>query len=102
MLNALRPIITLNRPEKRNALSAKLLRELHEALLEADEYNTVHSVILHVAGPHICAGADLSEYSSGRGDDYRGRREIDDDVWRLEQGQRLRITLFDMHKQVIA
>jgi enoyl-CoA hydratase len=95
-------IVTLNRPEKRNALSAKLLRELHEALLEADEYNPVHCVVLRGAGPHFCAGADLSEYSSGRGEEYRGRQEIDDDVWRLEQGQRLRMTLFDMHKPVIA
>ena len=80
----------------------KLLRELHAALLEADEYNPVHCVVLRGAGPHFCAGADLSEYSSGRGEDYRGRQEIDDDVWRLEQGQRLRMTLFDMHKPVIA
>jgi enoyl-CoA hydratase len=95
-------IVMLNRPEKRNALSASLLRELHEALLEADEHNSVHCVVLRGAGPHFCAGADLSEYSSGRGEAYRGRHEIDDDVWRLEQGQRLRITLFDMHKPVIA
>jgi len=58
--------------------------------------------VLRGAGPHFCAGADLSEYSSGRGEAYRGRQEIDDDVWRLEQGQRLRMTLFDMHKPVIA
>ena len=32
-------IVTLNRPEKRNALSAQLLRELAAALLEADERN---------------------------------------------------------------
>jgi enoyl-CoA hydratase len=95
-------IVTLNRPEKRNALSGKLLRELAEALLEADEHNAVHCVVLRGAGPHFCAGADLSEYSSGRGEAYRGRQEIDDDVWRLEQGQRLRMTLFDMHKPVIA
>jgi 1,4-dihydroxy-2-naphthoyl-CoA synthase len=95
-------VVTLNRPEKRNALSAKLLRELHEALLEADEYNPVHCVVLRGAGPHFCAGADLSEYSSGRGEAYRGRQEIDDDVWRLEQGQRLRITLFDMHRPCLA
>src|SRR5262249_12494100 len=95
-------IVTLNRPEKRNALSARLLGELHEALMEADEYNPVHCVVLPGAGPHFCAGADLSEYSSGRGGDYRGRHEIDDDVWRLEHGQCLRIALFDMHKPVIA
>jgi enoyl-CoA hydratase len=95
-------IVTLNRPEKRNALSAQLLRELAAALMEADEHNAVHCVVLRGAGPHFCAGADLSEYSSGRGEAYRGRQEIDDDVWRLEQGQRLRMTLFDIHKPVIA
>ncbi|MBN8900964.1 MAG: enoyl-CoA hydratase/isomerase family protein, partial [Rhodospirillales bacterium] len=95
-------VITLNRPEKRNALSAQLLRELNAALLEADEHNPVHCVVLRGAGPHFCAGADLNEYSSGRGPEYRGRQEIDDDIWRLEYGQRLRIQLFDMHKPVIA
>lgn len=95
-------LITLNRPEKRNALSGLLLRELNAALLEADEHNPVHCVVLRGAGPHFCAGADLNEYSAGRGPEYRGRQEMDDDVWRLEQGQRMRIQLFDMHKPVIA
>jgi enoyl-CoA hydratase len=95
-------LVTLNRPEKRNALSGQLLRELNTALLEADEHNAVHCVVLRGAGPHFCAGADLSEYSAGRGPEYRGRQEIDDDVWRLEQGQRMRIQIFDMHKPVIA
>ena len=95
-------IVTLNRPERRNALSNRLLRELNAALKEADEFNPVHCVVLRGAGPHFCAGADLNEFSSGRGPDYRGRVEIDDDIWRLEQGQRLRVELFDMHKPVIA
>ncbi len=95
-------IVTLNRPEKRNALSGKLLGELNAALLEADEHNMVHCVVLRGAGPHFCAGADLSEFSTQRGPDYRGRQEIDDDIWRLEQGQRLRIQIFDMHKPVVA
>ena len=64
--------------------------------------NDVHCVVLRGAGPHFCAGADLSEFSTQRGPEYRGRQEIDDDVWRLEQGQRLRVMLFDMHKPVIA
>ena len=95
-------IVTLNRPERRNALNSKLLRELHAALLEADDHNAVHCVVLRGAGPHFCAGADLTEYAADRGADYRGRAEIDDDVWRLEQGQRMRIQIFDMHKPVIA
>ena len=73
-------IVTLNRPERRNALSSKLLRELNAALREADEYNPVHCVVLKGAGPHFCAGADLNEYSSGRGPDDRARTEIDDDT----------------------
>jgi enoyl-CoA hydratase/carnithine racemase len=77
-------IVTLNRPERRNALGLTLLRELNAALREADEHNPVHCVVLRGAGPHFCAGADLNEFSSGRGPDYRGRAEIDDDVWRLE------------------
>lgn len=95
-------IIALNRPERRNALSLKLQQELAAALMEADEHEAVHCVVLRGSGPHFCAGADLNEYSAGRGPEYRGRTEIDDDIWRLEQGQRLRMTLFDMHKPVIA
>jgi enoyl-CoA hydratase len=95
-------IITLNRPERRNALSLALQRELAAALNEADDRTAVHSVVLRGAGPHFCAGADLSEYAADRGPAYRGRAEIDDDIWRLEQAQRLRMTLFDMHKPVIA
>lgn len=44
-------IVTLNRPERRNALSLKLLRELNAALLEADEHNAVHCLVLRGAGP---------------------------------------------------
>ncbi len=95
-------IITFNRPERRNALSSLLLKELAAALMEADECDPVHCVVLRGAGPHFCAGADLNEYSKGRGTQYRGREEMDDDIWRLEQGQKLRMTLFDMHKPIIA
>lgn len=95
-------IITLNRPEKRNALSGKMLGELAQALWDADERASVHSVILRAAGQHFCAGFDLGEYSTREGDDYRGRAEIDDDIWAMSRGQRLRMTLFDMHKPVVA
>src|SRR5262245_56480714 len=52
--------ITLNRPEKLNALSMELLSELHEALWEADNDREVHAVILRGAGRSFSAGYDLT------------------------------------------
>jgi len=95
-------VITLNRPERRNALSGIMLRELAAALSEADNTNAVHCIVLRGAGPDFCGGADLNEYSTDAGDTHRGRADIDDDIWRLAQGQKLRMTIFDMHKPVIA
>ena len=95
--------ITLNRPEKRNALSLQLLEELHEALWDADADREVHSVIVRGAGPCFSAGYDLTE--GGKARDPRRpqvRRSFDDDSWQLERAQRLRMALFDMHKPVLA
>ena len=102
--------ITLNRPEKLNALTVKLMTELHEALWEADNDTSVHCVILRGAGRAFSAGYDLtgadSEYPPSRvhsaDKPYRGAASVDDDAWRLERSQRLRMALFDMHKPSIA
>jgi len=55
-------ILTLNRPEKRNALDTALTRDLLEALREADAEAGMHCVVLTGAGPGFCAGADLAEF----------------------------------------
>jgi enoyl-CoA hydratase/carnithine racemase len=55
-------ILTLNRPEKRNALDTALTRDLLEALRTADAEEGMHCVVLTGAGPGFCAGADLSEF----------------------------------------
>lgn len=100
--------ITLNRPEKLNALSMQLLSELNEALWEADNDREVHAVVLRGAGRSFSAGYDLTPPSEQRGagagprTDYRGARTIDDDAWQLERAQRLRMALFDLHKPVVA
>jgi enoyl-CoA hydratase len=99
--------ITLNRPEKLNALSMELLTELHDALWEADDDREVHAVILRGAGRSFSAGYDLSPPppapdAEARRRRYRGSRTIDDDAWQLERAQRLRMALFDMHKPVVA
>ena len=56
--------ITLNRPEKRNALSAALCRELVETLEEAGRDNSVGAILLTGNGKSFCAGMDLDEIGS--------------------------------------
>ena len=99
--------VTLNRPAKRNALSRDLLRELREAMLEADDRKSIHCVVLQGAGQDFCAGYDLAPRDAGAdGFDpalYRqGAANVDDDIWRLERNQADLLTIFDMHKPVIA
>jgi enoyl-CoA hydratase/carnithine racemase len=55
-------LLTLNRPEKRNALNTELTRSLLEALRAADGDDSVGCVVLTGAGPGFCAGADLAEF----------------------------------------
>jgi methylglutaconyl-CoA hydratase len=53
--------VTLNRPEKRNALSRELLNELHQAFDDLHQERRVRGVILTGAGRAFCAGMDLTE-----------------------------------------
>lgn len=55
-------ILTMNRPEKRNALNSELSQGLLEALRRADADESVGCVVLTGAGQGFCAGADLSEF----------------------------------------
>jgi methylglutaconyl-CoA hydratase len=52
--------ITLNRPEKRNALNDALINELKEVLREADKNETLRAIVIRGAGKDFCSGADLS------------------------------------------
>lgn len=53
--------LTLDRPDKRNALSAELIEALHAGLERADLDADVRVVAIRGAGPDFCAGADLDE-----------------------------------------
>jgi methylglutaconyl-CoA hydratase len=53
--------ITLNRPDKRNALSRELLKELRQALDDVHQERKVRGVIVTGAGRVFCAGMDLAE-----------------------------------------
>lgn len=103
--------ITLNRPDKRNALSALMIRELNQALLEADDRRDVNAILLSGEGKDFCAGYDLTDSYGGGGGAaadydpalYRTRADtIDDDIWALERQQELTLVMFDLHKPVIA
>lgn len=98
--------ITLNRPEKRNAISGQLLGELHDALIEADALTDVNVIILAGAGKDFCSGFDLGDIYADQAEDataYRSNNAtLDDDCWSVEQIQRKLSVIFDTHKPVIA
>jgi enoyl-CoA hydratase len=101
--------ITLNRPEKRNALGGEMLAELYAAMLEADDRADVNCIVLAGAGKDFCAGYDLVGAYAGNvaeGDQQYSYRStnatLDDDSWALERSQALSTIMFDLHKPVIA
>lgn len=57
-------VLTLNRPDKRNALSRELIREIGDAFAKAANDDKVRCVILTGAGSVFCAGMDLTELQS--------------------------------------
>lgn len=52
--------ITLNRPEKRNALNDELIAELKRGLAQAAADENVRAIVISGAGKDFCSGADLS------------------------------------------
>ena len=63
--------LTLNRPERRNALSLDLLRRLGRALREAEREGSAAVVVLAARGPIFCSGHDLGEMTGRSEAEYR-------------------------------
>jgi enoyl-CoA hydratase/carnithine racemase len=59
--------LTLNRPERLNAISPRMLTELSARLVEADRDRDVRVVVVTGAGRGFCAGLDLIDASAGSG-----------------------------------
>ncbi len=90
--------ITLNRPDRLNAWTPVMGRELIAALDEADADDEVRAVVFTGAGRGYCAGADLA--GGGETFDWR-EREREGEVPR-DGGGRLTLRVFECRKPVIA
>lgn len=55
-------VVTLNRPERLNAIGAELLLDLHEALVQAQNDPATGAIVLTGSGRAFCAGDDLKEF----------------------------------------
>ena len=66
-------LITLNRPELRNALSEAMMAALGEAFVAIARDAKARAVVIAANGPAFCAGHDLKELTARRNDRDRGR-----------------------------
>lgn len=94
--------ITLNRPEKLNAISWQMQQELQDALWAADRDPAVHVVTLQGAGRSFSAGYDISPPPGAGVTHAAGGHTMERDIWFLEQATLMRMTLWEMHKPVVA
>ena len=86
--------ITLNRPERLNAIDSKMPREIRQAVEQANEDDHVHVIVLRGAGRAFCAGYDLKAFAEKTGEwsqpmpwdpmkDYKGMKRNTDDFFSL-------------------
>ncbi|MER7108494.1 crotonase/enoyl-CoA hydratase family protein [Streptomyces sp. NPDC000229] len=75
-------VLTLNRPEAKNALSLPMLVGLYDGWTEADEDDAIRSIVLTGAGGAFCAGMDLKALAGDgmAGQDHRERLKADPDL----------------------
>jgi enoyl-CoA hydratase/carnithine racemase len=78
-------VVTLNRPERRNALSLDLMQELIGCFREIERSKEFRAVILAAAGPAVSAGHDLSELRNRDIGEYRDVFEVCTELMTLIQ-----------------
>jgi enoyl-CoA hydratase len=64
-------VVTLNRPDSRNALNSELLRSLYDAFTDLEADDSIGAVVITGADPAFCAGLDLKELGAS-GANLRG------------------------------
>ena len=92
-------VLTINRPEKRNALSPELVKELHSEILNLKQDDRIKAVILTGAGDVFCAGADLAylrkirDYSHE--DNLKDSRTLSDLFYEIYQLPKLTVAMLN-------
>ena len=71
-------VLTMNRPEARNAFSSQMLVRMEDAWLESDADDSIRAVVLTGAGGSFCAGADLKAMFNPDLNDPYGKRFAED------------------------
>ena len=86
--------LTLNRPEKLNALNRKMVEELNGALVEMAKDRDVRALVVTGAGRGFCSGADV-------GDMAQAAAPIENRYW-FQMAHKVILALTDLEKPVIA
>ena len=73
-------VVTMNRPEARNALSLPMLVGMADAWAEIDADDDIRCAILTGAGGTFCSGMDLKAMSGPEAESYKHRQEADPDL----------------------
>jgi enoyl-CoA hydratase len=74
-------IVTMNRPEARNALSSEMLARMYDAWVELDTDPALRVAVLTGAGGTFCSGMDLKAFASGfEQTEWTQRFAVDDDL----------------------
>src|SRR6516225_6859464 len=89
--------ITMNRPERRNALNPDMTKGLVEAARRAQEDQEVRSVLLKGAGGTFCVGGDVKSMAAGRAPMSFEEKQVT-----LRKGMEVSRILHQMQKPVVA
>ena len=98
-------LITMNRPEVRNAQNTQLLNELDEALHVADRDPEVDVIVIAGAGPHFSAGHDLKAYvGEAPSDEWHEKRKTPEGKFEHERRMYFEksLAIRDLEKPTIA
>lgn len=106
--------ITLNRPERLNAINMEMPGEIRRAVEEANDDSAIHVIVLAGAGEAFCAGYDLKDFAEAEGgnpliqddmpwdpmEDYRIMKRFTDDITSLWRSYKP--TVAKVHKYAVA